>query len=323
MSKGDLTVRAAWHHIGVIVLNYNGAEHTVSCVRSIVEKTPPELDYAVLVVDNASRREDRARLVPLLSLRRVTIVDSRFNLGYGSGHQYGLQYLIADEYLFLNSDCLFLNDVLGPLSRFLAQHPQAGMISGIVFDRQGRFHANYHPAPNIVEMLLGRALLRVLNPPRYPRRSRQPPRPIAVEVVGGAALYVRANAFIEVGGFDPFFFLYCEEEDLALRMRRAGWNVWVVPAARIEHYGGASTPRDPAYRREFFISFLHYFRKHHSSLVVAFVRLIYAVRLARRIGREPGAAALAWFVFRGAKPAASLRFRSPQASTTSGVGKSL
>jgi GT2 family glycosyltransferase len=301
--------REARHHIGVVVLNFNGADLTRACVHSVLERTPPGLDYSILVVDNGSTPDDRAKLDVLASLPRVRVVASRFNLGFGGGHMFGTQFLEADEYLFLNSDCVFRSDVLGALSSFLAQNPQAVLASGVVVDGDGRFRPNYHPAPNLTELLFGRAFARRFNPGRYPDRRREPAVPLQVEVVGGAALYVRADAFFAVGGFDPFFFLYCEEEDLALRLRRAGGGVWVVPAARIEHAGGGSTPKDPAYRREFFISFLHYFRKHRSAATVAAIRLTYFLKLLRRAGREPRAGALAWFVLCGAKPTASLRFR--------------
>lgn len=304
------------HRVGIIVLNYNGAGLTRTCVESICAHTPESCDYAVLVVDNGSAASDRADLADLAELPRVRVVYSRINLGFGGGHMFGVQFLDADHYLFLNSDCRFLADVAGMLERFLDEHPRAAAASGAMFDPGGHFRANYHPAPHLAELLLGRALLRRFAPRRYPERRRAPAAPLQVEVAGGAALYVRARAFLAVGGFDPFFFLYCEEEDLAFRLRRAGWELWIVPDARFEHAGGGSTPRGPAYRREFFISFLHYFRKHHSSATVLAIRVLYCLKLLRRSLRDPAAARLALFVLAGANPAASLRFRTPSGTAT-------
>lgn len=297
------------HRVGIIILNYNSADYTRAGVESIRRHTPAAFDYAILVVDNGSKPEDGAGLFPLASLPRVRVVCSRFNLGFGGGHLFGVQFLAADYYLFLNSDCLLLNDVLGLLTRFMDEHPRAGLASGIMLDHEGDFRANYHPAPHLSELILGRSLLRRLNARRYPDRRSVPSSPLQVEVVGGAALFVRADAFFGVGGFDPFFFLYCEEEDLSLRMRRAGWEAWIVPDVRIEHQGGASTPSRAEYRQEFFISFLHYLRKHHRVIPRFLIRIIYVLKLLRRARREPGTARLAWFVLIGANPAASLRFR--------------
>ncbi len=301
------------HRVGVIVLNYNGAALTRACVNSVLARTDPACDYRVLVVDNGSALADCAALAPLESLERVQLVTSRINLGYGGGHAFGLQFLRAEHYLFLNSDCLFHNDVVSALAAFMDENPRAGLASGITFDAEGSFRANWHPAPHLAELFLGRSLMRRFYPRRYLDRRRIPTTSIEVEEVGGAALYVRAEAFFDIGGFDPFFFLYCEEEDLALRLRHAGWSVWVTPAARIEHAMRGSTPKDIAYRREFFISFFHYFRKHHAWPVAFVMRMLYVLKLLRRSRREPGASVLAWFVFKGANPSASLRFRQRSA----------
>ena len=308
MTRADSAHRAH-HRLGIIVLNYNGAELTRRCVESVLAHTPEALDYEVLVVDNGSREADREALATSLCDRpRVRVLYSRMNLGFGGGHQFGLQFLDADYYLFLNSDCRFLNDAASALIAFMEGAPKAALASALSFDTEGNFQCTYHPAPNLAELLLGRAFMRRFHPARYPERHLPPDAPLATEVVTGATLFVRAEVFLSLGGFDPFFFLYCEEEDLAFRMRRAGWGVWVVPAARIEHAGRGSTPQGMAYRREFFISFLHYLRKHHGPVNALAIRWFYVLKLVRRAGRDPHALALARFVLRGAPQSASLRF---------------
>ena len=299
----------AHRRLGIIVLNYNGAALTRRCVESVIAHTPESLDYSILIVDNGSRKADRNGLAALAETRRVDIVYSRTNLGFGGGHQFGLQFISADHYLFLNSDCRFLNDAAGALLAFMEAHPSAGLASALSFDPSGRFQCTYHPAPNLAELLLGRAALRRFQPARYPDRRRAPDEPLQTEVVTGATLFARASAFDGIGGFDPFFFLYCEEEDLALRMRRAGWSVWVVPDARIEHAGGGSTPEDAAYRREFFISFLYYLRKHHGVFGALAIRWFYVLKMLRRAFRDRRALPLAAFILRGAPAGASLRYR--------------
>lgn len=294
--------------LAIIVLNYNGSALTRRCVASVLEHTSRALDYGIVVVDNASRREDRAHLAELEEADRVRVIYSRANLGFGGGQQFGLQYVDADYYLFLNSDCRFLDDAAGTLLEFMDAHPAAGIASPLSFDLAGHFQCTFHPAPNLAELLVGRALMRLFQPARFPDRRQPPPQPLRTEVVTGAMLFVRAADFDALGGFDPFFFLYCEEEDLALRMRRAGREVWVVPAARIEHAGGGSTPRALAYQREFFISFLYYLRKHHSRPVAWAIRWFYVLKLLRRVRRDSGAWQLARFLMRGAPCVESLRF---------------
>lgn len=306
--NADAPAREAHHRLGIVVLNYNGADLTRRCVESVLEHTPESLDYAVLVVDNGSREADCGALSALDGKPRVRVVHSRVNLGFGGGHQFGLQFISAEYYLFLNSDCRFLNDAAGALVDFMDGNPRAALASALSFDTDGHFQCTYHPAPNLAELVLGRAFMRRFRPERYPERRAPPSAPLRTEVVTGATLFVRGAVYFDLGGFDPFFFLYCEEEDLALRMRRAGWGVWVVPAARIEHAGRGSTPRGAAYQREFFISFLYYLRKHHGVLNALAIRLFYVLKLARRARRDEQATGLARFVWRGAPPGESLRY---------------
>lgn len=300
--------------IGVIVLNFNGSDFTLRCVQSVLLKTAESVDYRILVLDNGSDSADHSKLVSLESQARVDVVYSKINLGFGGGHQFALQFLDAEYYLFLNSDCVFCNDVLSVFLDFMRNNPKAALTSGINVDVNGRFKPNYHPAPHIAELLFGRKLLRVFNPERYPSRRERPTEPIQVEVLGGAALFVRSKAYCEIGGFDPFYFLYCEEEDLALRLRRAGWEVWLAPKAVLQHDGGASTPASRKYEREFFISFLYYFRKNHGSVTMSIMQLIYAIKLFKRGLFCRSYFELAWFVLKGASPSVSLRYQQYRSS---------
>lgn len=296
------------HRIGVVILNYNRSDLTRQCVQSVIEHTSPALDYRIVVIDNGSREEDRGELAALAAMPRVSVEYSRINLGFGGGHQYGLQFVEADYYLFLNSDCLFLDDVVGTLFAFMEATPDCALATGINLDSRGQYACNYHPAPHFAELVLGRKALKLFNPVRYPDRQRPPAAPLAVEVIKGAAMFVRAHAFLAIGGFDPAFFLYCEEEDLAWRLRHAGWSVWVVPEAHFEHEDGGSTPREVAYRREFFISFLYYLRKHYGVFESLAIRWFYVLKMLRRVRRDRNAWPLALFILRGAPSAASLRF---------------
>jgi N-acetylglucosaminyl-diphospho-decaprenol L-rhamnosyltransferase len=62
-----------------------------------------------------------------------------------------------------------------------------------------------------------------------------PALPVEVSFASGAALMVRREAWERTGGFDDRYFMYGEDVDLSLRLRRAGYKVGVVPDARIEH----------------------------------------------------------------------------------------
>jgi GT2 family glycosyltransferase len=97
---------------------------------------------------------------------------------------------------------------------------------------------------------------------RHRRARRAPGRLRAGEFLQGAALLLRREAFDAVGGFDERFFMYGEDADLCERLRAAGWEVELCPAARFVHLGAASTSgRADAMHRELLRSWLRLIAK--------------------------------------------------------------
>jgi GT2 family glycosyltransferase len=296
------------YDVAVIIINYNSSQFTLDCVASIVRLTPASCRYQVVVVDNNSREEELAKLSGLSQYKEVTLVRSVLNVGFSGGNMLGVQEVNAEFLFFLNNDCVLLNDCLGRLADFARQHPQTAICSAQMFEPDGRFHHSFGYFPSVKTKLLGVGLLRSFTPGRYPSHKKQYNQPLEVDLVSGSALFVRASYFAEVGGFDTNYFLYCEEEDLALRFRRRGYRVYVVPEAQFMHYGGGSTVRNLAVEREYYISLFYYFRKHHQALEVFLLQLLYFFKNFRKFYRSRDFVKLAFFILRGAPMRESLRF---------------
>jgi GT2 family glycosyltransferase len=112
----------------------------------------------------------------------------------------------------------------------------------------------------------------------------------------------RREALAAVGGFDERFFLYEEDVDLCLRLRRAGWRVLYTPRAEVVHHLGKSMAQAPVRARlEYHRSHLLYYRKHRGRLLTALLAFSLALR---------GAAG--WFAALG--PGPSRRERRREAS---------
>jgi GT2 family glycosyltransferase len=96
--------------------------------------------------------------------------------------------------------------------------------------------------------------------------------------VQSAAMLVRREAAVEVGFYDPDFFVYSEEVDFQKRLRDAGWRVLHVPAARAIHHEQLATDRAGSSRRivQFHRGRDMYMRKHHSRAAVLLCRLLWA-----------------------------------------------
>lgn len=172
----------------------------------------------VIVVDNASgddTREVVARMLP-----QARILASADNLGFGRANNLGLAQVRTPYALLLNPDARLDEDALDALLDAARRHPEAAIVAPVLYDAPGRvgdffrgpFHAPAsHPAP-------------------------EPAGDLCTEFVTGAAMLLRMDLMRGVGFFDPWFFLYFEDDDLCLRVRRAGHPILVARGARVEHH---------------------------------------------------------------------------------------
>ena len=107
--------------------------------------------------------------------------------------------------------------------------------------------------------------------------------------ISGACMLARRSALDAVGGFDEGFFLYEEDVDLCLRLRRAGWRIVFSPAAEVVHHLGRSVATDPwRSHLEYHRSHLRFYRKHNRAFQTALLRAWLAagalVGLLRAVG---------------------------------------
>ncbi len=299
--------------IGIIILNYNSSDHTVRCVNSIFLHSNSPLIYKIVIVDNNSRPEEFKKLDQLKGLDRVFIFRSPINTGFGAGNMLGVNFCSAMYYFFLNNDTLLLNDNLEILHDFMEKHPEAGISSGQMYNAEGNPGINFNYIPDLKLKLLGAGILRYFYRSGYPRKGRLFNEPVRVPVVNGSSLFVRASVFDKIGGFDPVFFLYCEEEDLAIRIKKEGSFCYLVPEARYTHLQGQSSISSSAinypYLKEFYISQHYLYRKHFGVLAAWIWRLTQFIRSLRKFYRNKEYIKLAFLFLSGPSLKKSLRFK--------------
>src|SRR6185312_6905995 len=234
----------------------------------------------ILVIDNHSNLDCE-------SLKKewpqVRVLVSERNLGFGLANNVASAYSSARYFFFLNNDCVLLNDAASILFRWMELHPSAGLSGAQLVSPGGRPIVSFDYFPTLATKFVGVAPLRALGAGRFPRKDGSVRSATEVDVVTGAALFVRAETFRSLGGFDARLFLYCEEEDLAKRMWDAGHAVWFVPEAAIEHAGGGSSFNKTALRKEFYISFFLFYRKHYGAARTRAIQAFTIVQVSWRL----------------------------------------
>lgn len=297
--------------VAIILINYNSSEYTIKCINSIKSTITDKLVYRITITDNASDTDDYEALEKFISENNddniIQLYRSKINLGFSAGNMMGVQNVDADYYFLLNNDCILQNDCVGILHRFCENNSHVALCSPQLFDANDTPIPCIDYFPTLKTKFFGSGILSLSNSNSYVRRKGKYKNPIQVDVVSGSQMFVRAKYFFDIGGLDTTFFLYCEEEDLALRFNNAGYKTYLVPQARNYHLGSASTKKSLAIKKEFYISFLYFYRKHYGVIDTFLIKIITSMRLLRKSTRDSDNLKLALFVMSGANLKYSLR----------------
>jgi hypothetical protein len=296
--------------VDAVVVAYNSRDVLRACVEPLAE-----LPWvSVTVVDNASP-DDSAETVEDLP---IGIIRAPRNGGFAYGCNLGASAGTAEFVLLLNPDASIEAASLESLVRALRADPLLGAVGPRTFGDDGellltqrrfpRLRSTYSQAIGLHRLAPGASWARdtVSSAAAYAE-------PATPDWLSGGCVLARRSALEDVGGFDEGFFLYSEETDLFLRLRRRGWRARYEPAATAFHKCNGSAPRDataPILAR----SRVRYARKHHGALValleaigVTIDALVRAAASARRPARRHGQIASARAAIAAVRPAAGAR----------------
>lgn len=220
----------AYPDVCIIVLNWNNAAATSSCLRSLLTITYPA--YEIVLVDNGST--DNSVQVLTAAFPAVTLLQTGANLGYAGGNNAGIRYAVergAAFILVLNNDITVSPDFLKPLVEALMGQPDAGVVTPLVAE-QGQDEGRVWALGSAIDTSTARVSRRHAGDSleRWVHEA-----PFEVDIASGAAMLVRVELFARTGLLDEEFFLYYEETDWSLRLRRAGYRILAVPGSVVWH----------------------------------------------------------------------------------------
>ncbi|AZQ43752.1 glycosyltransferase [Nonlabens ponticola] len=298
--------------VSCIIVNYNTAQLTIEAIKSIQKFTSDNLDYEIVVADNASKYEDFEQLKTLIDQiadSRLKLVRSRINTGFGSGNMLAVSHAAPSKYYaFINSDVLFVQqNTLKDLQNFMTTNPHIGVCSPQMLgpDRSFRSTLDHYATP--ARQLLKRGFLEKWDSTRYPKRKIKYNKPIKADYMQGSFLFVDAVAFNQVGGFDQHLFLYYEESDLCMRLKKLlQKDAYLYPQQEYIHLQGASTTKNIVIKMEQKISLLYLIHKHHGFLAHRFMLCFYVVKYFFSSLVKPKNWRLFQLLLRGAPLSASL-----------------
>lgn len=229
--------------LSIIIVNWNSKDYLRKCITSILAETAG-LDYEIIVIDAASYDGCDAMLER--HFPQVRFIQSEVNSGFARANNTAYAASHGDTLLFLNPD----TELRGPAINVLYEHahslPKAGAVGAKLLNSDGTVQTSCIQAfPTILNQLLNADVLRR----RFPKARLWGMAPLfggnveptKVDVVSGACLMIRREAFQHVGLFSSDYFMYSEDVDLCHKTFNAGWINYYIPAAIILHHGGTSS----------------------------------------------------------------------------------
>lgn len=268
--------------VSIVIINYNSSEYTLKCVSRVLEKVSNSFLYEIIIVDNASSKEDFDSLkagLSLLNEPRVILKRSRINTGFGGGNMHGTQFAKGEYYLFLNNDTLLLNDAVTICHDFMKSQSNAAVCGAQIYNEKEEKQLSFDHFTSFAREVFGKQFVETLF--SKPKRRKVYSEPISVDYVNGSFMFFRASDFNAVGGFDTTIFLFFEESDICYRLKKSDKKTYFIPSASYLHYQGKSidkTGMPIATKIELKTSMFYVIRKNYGYLHYQALRLFFIVR---------------------------------------------
>ncbi|WP_190821300.1 glycosyltransferase [Saccharopolyspora pogona] len=227
----ELSDRSNLPVVSVIVVNYRGADDTITCLRALRE----DLDYPadrleVICVDNASGDGSAEQI--RAAAPEVRLIESDTNRGFAGGCNLAARNATGQVLAFLNNDARPDRDWVRAAVAVLRSEPTVGAVASKVLDWEGRH----------IDFVDGGLTWFGMGYKRHAGEVDDGSHDAARDVLfgTGSALFVRAELFAALDGFDERFFMFYEDVDLGWRLNLRGWRVHYEPRSLTFHRHHAS-----------------------------------------------------------------------------------
>lgn len=210
-----------WDRITVVIVVHNSSAVIGACLDTF------GTDKRIVLIDNASR--DNTLDIVRAKAPQAHIIENKVGVGYGNAASQGLELVETEFALMMNPDAVFEPGTVEKLVAVMDEDTSAGMVSPLLPLPDGGYDKAWNGPFD--------------RRPLMPGNRDDEPRPeerFCTWYVSGAVILLRMAAARKAGFFDPAIFLYFEDDDLCMRIQRAGYTIQIEPAAEATHAVGGS-----------------------------------------------------------------------------------
>ncbi len=238
------------YDLSVIIVNYHTADFVSRCLTSILLQK--DVCYEVILIDNGSK--DGIVEIAKNNFSWVKLIENEENLGFARANNQGAKMSGGRYIYYLNPDTQLEIGVFKKLIEYMDTHLEVGLAGTCLINPDGSLQSS-------VER-------------RYPgqRYAGGELKHLKGDIawVLGASIIVRRTIVEILNGFDERFFLYGEDLDLCLMVRKAGWHIGFIPDAVVTHWGGGSERKNlpvEVWKKKFKAESVFY-TKHYSRKTI-------------------------------------------------------
>lgn len=245
--------------VAIIILNWNGKENTLECIKSIEKLqmlNPPAgragVQCQIYVVDNGSTDGSVETFNKLQTTNYdLKVIENKKNLGFCEGNNVGMRKALKDGndlVMILNNDTLLDGKLAFQLIETFDKYPDAGIVSPKIYFAPGfEFHKGKYKKSELGKVIWYAGGLIDWNNVFSSHRGvdevdrGQHDKVTETDYASGACFLVKKEVLQKIGLFDKDYFLYWEDADLSERAKRAGFKVLYAPPAHLWHKNAGSS----------------------------------------------------------------------------------
>lgn len=262
--------------VSIIIVNYKSVKVLRDCLRSIYD-SGLKYRFEIIVVNNDENKVTGFRLIK--EFPDIILIENE-NKGFGFGNNIGAQSAKGEYLFFLNPDTILFNNSVNILIDYLEKHKKAGVVAPLLLnaDTTPILHQGTRKLTPL-RAIFGLSIMNKLFPNnpianKFWMIGRDKTKIAKVYVVPGSAFIIRSDLFNRINGFDENFFLYFEEFDLCNRVNEKGYDLFIIPEAKVIHLWGKSTK----YRKDLDMIFrksrFYYFKKYYGITIALCIEAI-------------------------------------------------
>jgi N-acetylglucosaminyl-diphospho-decaprenol L-rhamnosyltransferase len=279
--------------LGIVVVNYNTRERLHDCLKSL--EASRGVTLMTYVVDNGST--DGSVAMVRAEFPHARLIESQVNGGFSYANNLALRAVLALDpapsyTLLLNPDTILPPDALVQMIAFFQAHPEAGIVGPKLVMADGKLdlacRRSFPDPVNAVYHVLGldKRFPKSKRFARYNLTYLDENQVAEVDSVVGAFMMVRTDTLRQVGLLDERYFMYGEDLDLALRIKRKGWKVYYNPAVEVRHYKREASRDSEKAQYEFWRAAYIFYQKHYAHTTPLLLHGIIACGLALKGGMK-------------------------------------